>query len=161
MGNYATTTSFSALIPNILAGNTTTADAAGEAALAAHIIRAESVVNSYISARYSLPFTVVPPIVRTLSEDIASWFHIRGVSAQDGQRDNPWYLTYKEDLKILTDIRDGKTQMALTDGSAVGPISTNRFISSTQGFAQTFNLDSPESWAVDPDREDEIADGRE
>lgn len=161
MGTYATTTSFSALIPNILAGNTTTADAAGAAALAAHIIRAESVVNSYISARYSLPFTTVPPILRTLSEDIASWFHIRGVSVQDGQRDNPWFLTYKEDLKMLADIRDGKTQMALTDGSAVGAISTTRFISSTQGYAQTFDLDTSTSWAVDTDRVDDIADGRE
>lgn len=161
MGNYATTTSFSSLIPNLLAGNTTTADTAGEAALSAHITRAESIVNSYLSARYSLPFTTVPPIVRTLSEDIASWFHIRGVSVQDGQRDNPWYLTYKDDLKILEGIRDGKTQLSLTDGSILGPISTNRFLSSTDGYSRTMDLDDPKNWGVDQDRLDDIADRRD
>lgn len=160
MGEYATTTSFTSLIPNILAGNST-ADSAGVDALKAHIVRAESIVNSYISARYSLPFTVVPPILRTISEDIASYFHIRGVSVQDGQRDNPWYSSYKLAIDMLTNIRDGNTQLALTDGSAVGPISTSRFISSTQDFAQTFNLDDPDKWAVDSAREDEISGGRE
>jgi len=159
MGIYATTTSFTSLIPNLLAGNST-ADSAGVDALSAHITRAESVVNSYISARYSLPFTIVPPIIRTLSEDIASWFHIRGVSVQDGQRDNPWYLTYKEDLKMLEGIRDGKTTLALTDGSAVSPISTSRFLSSTDGYSRTFDLDEPDKWEVSQDRIGDITDGR-
>lgn len=159
MGIYATTTSFPSLIPNLLAGNST-ADSAGVDALSAHITRAESIVNSYLSARYSIPFTVVPPIVRTLSEDIASYFHIRGVSVQDGQRDNPWYSSYKLALDMLQDIKDGKTQLSLTDGSSVGPISTSRFLSSTDGYSQTFNLDSPDNWEVDSDRLDDIEDGR-
>lgn len=155
MGIYATTTSFPNLIPNILAGNST-ADSAGVDALSAHITRAESVVNSYVSARYSLPFTTVPPLIRTLSEDISSWFHIRGVSVQDGQRDNPWYSTYKDALKMLEEIRDGKTQLSLTDGSALSPAATSRFLSSTDGYAATFNQDPAEDWDVDPDRLDEI-----
>jgi len=159
MGIYATTTSFTSLIPNILASNST-ADSAGVDALSAHITRAESIVNSYVSARYSLPFTTVPPIVRTLSEDIASFFHIRGVSVQDGQRDNPWYLSYKLALEMLQDIKDGKVQMSLTDGSALSPASTSRFISNTESYAQTFNLDSPESWELDSTRADDIEDGR-
>ena len=159
MGLYATTTSFPSLIPNLLAGNST-ADSAGVDALSAHITRAESIVNSYLSARYSIPFTVVPPIVRTLSEDIASYFHIRGVSVQDGQRDNPWYTSYKLAIDMLEDIKDGKTQLSLTDGSAVGPVSTSRFLSSTDGYSQTFNLDTPDNWGVDSDRLDDIEDGR-
>lgn len=159
MGIYATTTSFTNLIPNILAGNSTS-DSAGVDALSAHITRAESIVNSYISARYSLPFTVVPPILRTLSEDIASYFHLRGVMVQDGQRENQWYTSYKLAIEMLKDIKDGATQLALTDGSAVGPASTSRFLSSTDGYSQTFNLDSPEDWDVSSTRIDDITDGR-
>lgn len=159
MGEYATTTSFTNLMPYILAGNSTS-DSSGVDAIKAHIVRAESIVNSYISARYSLPFTVVPPILRTISEDITSYFHIRGTSVQDGQRDNPWYTSYKLAIDMLKDIKDGVTPLALTDGSAVGPISTARFLSSTDGYARTFDLDSPESWEVDPDRIDDIKDGR-
>jgi phage gp36-like protein len=159
MGLYATTTSFVNIMPNILAGNSTS-DSSGVDAIAAHIIRAESIVNSYLSARYSLPFTVIPPIVRTLSEDIASYFHIRGVSVQDGQRDNPWFLSYKLAIEMLADIKDSKVGLSLTDGSAVSPASSSRFISSTEGYSQTFNLDCPTNWAVDSDRKDEIKDGR-
>jgi len=159
MGLYATTTSFTNLIPNLLAGNST-ADSAGVDALNAHITRAESVVNSYNSSRYSLPFTTVPPLVRTLSEDLASYFHIRGVSVQDGQRDNPWYTSYKLALEMLKDIKDGGMGLSLTDGSVLSPNSSSKFLSSTDGYAQTFNLDAPENWDVDSDRKDEIADGR-
>jgi hypothetical protein len=79
---------------------------------------------------------------------------------QDGQRENQWYTSYKLAIEMLKDIKDGATQLALTDGSAVGPVSTSRFLSSTDGYAQTFNLDSPEDWDVDPDRIDDITDGR-
>jgi phage gp36-like protein len=161
MGSYATTTSFSNLIPNLLAGNTTSGDIPGAAALDAHITRAESVVNSYISSRYSLPFTTVPPLVRTLSEDITAYFHIRGVSVQDGQRDNPWYESYKLALDMLKDIKDGKLGLSLTDGSSLAPASSSKFLSSTDGYAQTFNLDDSDKWEVDADRLDEISDGRE
>lgn len=161
MGSYATTTSLSELIPNFLSGNTTTSDTGGTAQFSRHIDRAESIVNSYITARYSLPFTTVPPVVRTLSEDIACYFAVRSAYTQDGQNLNQYYPEYKEALKSLESIRSGDIKLSLTDGSLIPTLSTNRFLSSTKEYAPIINLDDPENWRVDPNQLEDIADGRE
>lgn len=159
MGLYATTTSFSELIPQLFISNTTTSDSEGEAIVSRHITRAEGIVNSYIGARYGLPFTstAIPPMLRTLSEDIASWFTVRGVYTQDSQLRQEYLDEYKVALDMLKEIRDGDTGLSLTDGSEVPPNSTSRILSSTQGIVHTFNLDEPKNWEIDPDYLDDVS----
>lgn len=160
MGTYATTSSFTNLLPYLLKGNSTS-DSTGVAILSAQITRAESIVNSYVSARYSLPFSVVPPIIRTLSEDLTSCFTIRGSYVQDGQRENKYDEAFcKQAYAILEGIKKGEIPLTLTDGSLVSTKTTTRILSSTENFAPTFNLDDPDNWEVDSDRLDEIEGGR-
>ena len=160
MGAYATVTSFSLLLPNVLKGNTTTSDTFGTAMLSSHIDRAENTVNAYLSTRYTLPFTSVPPIIRTLSEDIACYYFIRASYVQDGQRKNEYQDSFKIAITTLENIRDGKTQLVLTDGTMVNPMSSNRYLSSTKDYAPTFDLDSPRAWRTDYNRLEDIEEGR-
>lgn len=159
MGAYATTTSFTVLLPNFLKGNSAS-DTAGVAMLSAHISRAENKVNAYLSTRYALPFTSVPPLIRDLSEDIACYYAIRGSYTQDGQRDNKYLDDFKEAISTLEEIRDGKTHLVLTDGTAVNPMASNRYLSSTKDYAPTFNLDTTTAWKTDSDRLSDIEDER-
>jgi len=162
MGVYATTTAISELVPGFLRGNTTSSDTAGMNLFSRHIDRAEGIVNAYVTAKYSLPFitatstTNVPTMVRTLSEDIASWYAARAAYAQDGQRRQEYLDRFEGAIKQLEDIRDGKTKLAYTDGSVVPNRSSARMLSTTEGYAHVFNMDDPKNWGVDQDQIDDI-----
>lgn len=155
MGSYATTTSLSELFPGFLSGNTTTSDTAGANQFSRHIDRAESVVNSYLTARYSLPFTTVPPILRTISEDLALYFLVRSAYTQDGQNKNQYHDEYKWAMTQLDKIGKGEIKLALTDGSIVAPNTAARIISSDTNYTRIFGKDDPDQWKRD---DDEITD---
>jgi phage gp36-like protein len=152
MGDYATTSSLSELIPNFLRQNTTTSDTAGTSMFARHVLRAESVVNAYVSKLYALPFIVgttttnVPPVLRTLSEDIACYYALRSAFTQDGQSKNPYYEAYKGAMDTLESIAEGETILVNTSGSFIATQSTNRYLSSTEGQTPIFGLDEPTEW---------------
>lgn len=160
MGSYATTTSISTLIPGFLRGNTTTSDTAGVAIFSAHVDRAEGLVNSYVAARYALPLSPVPPLLRTLTEDIACYYAFRGALSQDGQRKNTYIEEYKQALSVLDDLKKGDVRLAYTDGSLVPVASSSRFLSSSEGYTPVFGKDDPEQWGVDSDESDDLEDAR-
>jgi phage gp36-like protein len=152
MGIYATVTSFSNLIPFGLKGNTSASDDIGVAILSKQIERAEGVINSYLSARYDLPFENVPPMVRALSEDLASAFWIKATYVQDGERANEYWKDFGDPtLKHLDEIRLGKCGLSYTDGSEVSPNTLKRMQSNRSGYRAIFNLDTADAWFVDPE----------
>lgn len=160
MGNYATTTSISQLLPYALKTNTTTGDTVGTSNFSKHIDRAEGLVNGYIAGRYSLPFTTVPPILITITEDISCYYFIRSTYVQDGQRKNEYADAFKDAIGQLESIRDGKTPLALTNGSLIPQITTSKYLSSTKGYSPTFNEDDPEDWDIDADKLTDIGSER-
>lgn len=160
MGLYATTTSIPNLLPQFLKGNSTGSDAAGAAAFSAHIDRAEALVNSRLTNRFALPFTTVPPLVRSMAEDIACFYALRAAIAQDGQVDNKQIERFASGFETLELVAGGKMGLAMTDGSAFSANSANRIKSSTLGYSPTFNLDEPKDWAIDEDRLSDIGDAR-
>ena len=166
MGVYATTTSISELLPRYLSGNTTTSDTAGTNIFSRHVDRAEGIVMTYAGVRYDVSgfrvattTTNVPPLLRSLAEDIACWYAARGSYVQDGQLKQEYADKYREMLVQLEEIRDGKTGLAYTDGAAVPPRST-RFVSNTQTYTPVFDMDGPETWDVDPDQLSDIESDR-
>ena len=161
MGEYATTTSISELMPFFLSGNTTTSDSAGASIFARMAVKAESVVNAAVSARYSLPFTTVPPLLRSLAEDIACYFSLRGSYVQDGQNRQEYMDDYKQALETLEKIEKGSIKLTLTDGSAVPTAYASRFSSNTKDYTPIFGLDDETAWGVDADLLSAQEDARE
>ena len=161
MGDYATTTSIAVLLPSFLKGDTTTVDENGKAIFSAHITRAESLVNSVVAIRYSLPFIVgtattnVPPLLRTLTEDIAVYYSLRGTLTQDGKQKNQYLIDFERAISVLDAIGAGTMALVDTTGAQVTPISTSRFKTNTRTYTPIFGLDSSTSWGRDVD---EIAD---
>ena len=161
MGSYATTSSLSNLLPNYLKGDTTSVDEAGKNRFSKHITRAESLVDSYIGPRYELPFIVdtattnVPPILRTLTEDMACYYAMRGDFNQDGKVKNAYLDDFKMAMKTLEAIGKGDQALLYTDGSQVPAIAASRFASSTKNYTPIFGLDKATDWRRDPD---EVAD---
>lgn len=167
MGSYATTTSISELLPQYLAGNTTTSDTAGTNIFSRHVDRAEGIVTTYIASRYdpsafvvSTTTTNVPPIVRALSEDLASWWSIRGTILQGTPLGQEREAAYKRAWEVLDELKKGEINLTYTTGSSV-PARAARFRSSTDGYSHIFHLDDPRNWKVDRDQVDDIADTRD
>ena len=164
MGRYATTTSFTDLLPFYLRANTSTSDTAAVNLISAQIDRAEQMVDSFLVARFNVAAWTttsasganVPPMVRTLSEDLASWRVIRGAYVKDGEIENKTLKDFEDAKELLKSIASGELGLAYTDGTLVAPLSTQRYLSDNKDFAPIFNLDEPEAWAVDPDRLDSI-----
>ena len=160
MGLYATTTSLSELLPFFLSGNTTTSDTAGTNIFSRAIDRAESIVNSCVISRYSLPFTTVPPLVRTLTEDIASYFTVRASYIKDGELRQEYLDDFLEAKENLKQLKDGTAKLTLTDGSLLPALTTSKFLSSSEGHGQIFGVDSATAWKVDADKIEELKDSR-
>jgi phage gp36-like protein len=157
MGVYATTTSIPDLIPNFLSGNTTTSDTQGTQQFSKHIDRAEATIDGFISTIYPLPFitgtttTNVPPLIRTLTEDIACYYALRSAYTQDGASKNPFYEAYKVAMDTLKEINQGKIKLVDTAGSLIATQATNRYLSNTDTYTPIFGKDDPKEWGRDPD----------
>lgn len=163
MGTYATTTSISELMPGYLIGNTTTSDTPGVNLFSRHIDRAEGIVNAYIGTRYNIvamTTTNYPPIMRTLSEDIACWYAARAAYVQDGGKKQEYLDKFEMAMDTLKDIRDGETGLTYTNGAEVPPKSSSRFLTDTD-YTPVFGLDDPESWKVDEDQIDDLENARD
>lgn len=157
MGIYATTTTLTLLLPNFLRDNTTTTDREGTSIFGLHIDRAESVVNARVAQRYELPFSVVPPLIRTITQDIAAWMAIRGTLNQDGKVKNVYLDSYEKAMDLLEEVVKGSVTLVDTNGTALDTIAEDRFKSSTINYSPIFGMDDAASWQRDAD---EIEDTR-
>lgn len=157
MPSYATTTSITHLLVRYLEDNSTGGDPFGESTTAAHINRAEARINAKLSARYSIPFSPVPPEIRRLTEDIACVYLIRASNYQAGQKKNEYLEEFKSAFDDLELIAKGEASLVFTDGSLVPPLSSGHFVSSDTNYTPIFGKDDPTQWERDVDEIDDQA----
>ncbi len=158
MGNYATTSSLSQLLPNALAGQTTTSDTEGTATFSKHIDRAEADINAVLAEKYSLPFTSVPPSLRSWTEDLSCYYFLRAAVSQDARAGDGSAAKFQPAYDRLIKAQENgfKGVLALTDGTYMPRKTNTMFLSTTKDFSPTFGLDNPEKWDVDKDLTDEL-----
>lgn len=162
MGSYATTTSLSRLIPNALAGGTSTTDTEAVATFSAHVDRAEADINSVLAERYSLPFTAIPPSVRSWAEDLACYYFLRAAVSQDGRVADSSADRFKPAYDRLTAAQTNGFREVLADtaGSVVSRRTAGMYQSSTKDYSPVFELDEPTNWEPDNDRIDAVESDR-
>lgn len=169
MGLYATTTSITNLVPFFLTGNTSASDTAGVNQFSAQIDRAESLVMAAASNFYDVAsFTAtsasgsnVPPLLRTLSEDMALGGLLLGSYVQDGQNKQTYLDNYTRATQWLELLRKGELPLAFTNGTLVGKRTTGRMLSNTEDYDPIFDQDDEKQWKVDDDRLDDLEEARD
>lgn len=79
---------------------------------------ASAMIESYISARYTLPLSVVPP---TLAQQccVIAWYYLNDARATDQT-----VQRYKDAMRWLADVRDGKIPLGVDDAGEA-PASEN------------------------------------
>ena len=128
-----------------------------------HITRADNFINSKIVNRYDISgFDTtgsVPPLLKTLSEDIATFFTMRNNYSNDNQNYNEWVEKYKDAIDMLDEIREGNMDLVNTTGSQIA-IRTDEALqeveSSTEDYQSFFDEDGPLDWKVDATKIDNI-----
>ncbi len=92
------------------------------ATMNAFILEAESIVDSKIGANYALPFSIVPPIVITITRDITAYIASEYLW-QMGNRNTNRNIEarYTRSLTLLDDIRRGDSVLVTTAGVLISP----------------------------------------
>ena len=94
----------------------------------------------------------LPDIIKSLAEDIASYFVMRGLYAGNTPSINDWIDRYKEAKETLKSIANGTTQI---EGITVD---VNEIQSTTKNYKPTFDERDETNWKVDSDKLDDLDD---
>jgi len=163
---YSTGTTILILLPGL--PQTTTSSPAytnTTALIDQHIARADNIINSKIATRYDVSSftTSVPPLLKTLSEDITSFFTYRSEFSSDNQNSNEWTDKFNEAKTMLDELRDGDMDLVDSGGNIIDEITTStidRIESTTEDYQSFFDEDKSTNWKVDEDKITDIEDNR-
>ena len=123
---------------------------------------ADSLIDSYIASRYTVPITVspVPYMIRRLSRDIAVT-HVFNDAVASGtvpQDDRAVEFRYRAAIRTLEHINKGLIQII---GATAAASSSSKIYSNTSSYVPVFNVDDPTRWGVDSDLLEEVEDERD
>lgn len=163
MGKYATTTS----LATIMIG--TTFDANTTFFASKCVDWAEADCNKYLAKRYDISAstfqttTSIPPLVRTLAEQIATGYMFTlnsRASKETIERGEKLIKMANEQLQAIVSY---EAHLYDTAGSLITESSNTAYQvqCNTSDYSTTFNEDDELSWAVDTDKLDDIDDGRD
>jgi len=93
-----------------------------------------------------------PAIVKSLAEDIASYFVMRGLYSGRSPSINTWIDKYKEAKETLKDIAEGRKQI---EGITVD---VGAIQSTTKDYKRTFDERDETCWETDPNKLEDLAD---
>jgi phage gp36-like protein len=149
------------ILPNMpqtetAAGYSTTVDIIGR-----HITRADSIIDGKIANRYVVPLSVTPELIKTISQDITSYYSYRSFYTQDNQNESEWVDSFKEAIELLDQIRAGDLDL-VGSVTVIEPVDVlGEVDSNTREDMSFFDVDSEYSWAFDSNRLDRIRGDRE
>jgi len=93
-----------------------------------------------------------PAIVESLTEDIASYYVMRGLYSGRSPSINTWIDKYKEAKETLKDIAEGRKQI---EGIT---IDVGAIQSTTKDYKRTFDERDETNWKTDPNKLEDLAD---
>lgn len=126
-----------------------------EALLAKAIIKADAEIRSPFSSDLLTAIDALettPAIIKSLSEDIAAYYVMRGLYSGKTPSINVWIDKYKEAKDTLKDIAEGRKQI---EGITVD---VGAIQSTTKDYKRTFDERDETCWGIDPNKLEDLAD---
>lgn len=161
MGLYATTTSLETLMVGVTFDTATTS-------LATRLItHAENEVNKWLSKRYDVgnfnTSTAIPPLVTSLTETLAEGYMYQRMARGGKEALAQGKTLIDQALENLKAVSNYELDLIDSSGDVVADMSNTayRIQSSTVDYADTFDEGDSLNWEVDPDKVDDINDGRD
>lgn len=126
----------------------------------AYISEAEALVNSKLSARYSVPFSeTIPPIIKYITGRVTVYNILLTEYTQDAINDSAWVEQYKDALDMLTRIADGESNLVDSEGNDL--ISGSTIETYHGDYTPIFGLDDYLEQSVDSDLLDDLENDRD
>jgi len=119
------------------------------------IVKAEAEIRAVFSSDLLAALDALettPAIIKSLAEDIASYFVMRGLYSGKSPSINTWIEKYKEAKETLKDIAEGKKQI---EGIT---IDVGAIQSTTKNYKGTFDERDETCWGPDPDKIEDLGD---
>ena len=142
---YTDTTNVGALLVGVTAADIKTL----------YLTMADNIINSKLGSRYVVPFTTIPPIIVTIATDLAAYYTMRALFTSDSQNKSEWTASYKESIKMLDEIAEGKVPVVDANGNEM-PFKAQSLSSNNQKFHTTFDMDNLDNSIIDDDLINEI-----
>ena len=123
--------------------------------LAKAIVKADAEIRAAFSSDLLAAIDaleITPAIVKSLAEDIASYFVMRGLYSGRSPSINTWIEKYKEARETLKDIAEGRKQI---EGITVD---VGAVQSTTKDYKRTFDERDETCWETDPDKLEDLED---
>ena len=119
------------------------------------IVKADAEIRAAFSSDLLVALDALDPtpaIIKSLAEDIASYYVMRGLYSGKMPSTNEWIDRYKEAKETLEKIAEGTLQI---EGITleVGTVQ-----SSTKDYKRTFDERDETNWKTDPDKLEDLAD---
>jgi len=124
------------------------------ALLAKAIIKADAEVRAAFSSDLLAAIDALgttPAIIKSLAEDIASYYVMRGLYSGKMPSTNEWIDRYKEAKETLEKIAEGTLQI---EGITVD---VGTIQSSTKDYKRTFDERDETNWETDPNKIEDLA----
>jgi phage gp36-like protein len=119
------------------------------------IVKADAEIRAAFSSDLLIAIDaleITPAIIKSLAEDIASYYVMRGLYSGKMPSTNEWIDRYKEAKETLEKIANGILQMEgiIIDVGAIQ--------SSTKDYKRTFNERDETCWGIDPGKIEDLGD---
>jgi len=124
------------------------------ALLAKAIIKADAEIRAAFSSDLLAALDALentPAIIKSLAEDIASYFVMRGLYSGRSPSINEWIDKYKEAIKALEKIAEGTLQI---EGIT---LKVGNVQSSTKDYKRTFDERDETNWETDSNKIEDLA----
>lgn len=90
--------------------------------VAAALAHADNLVNGYVGAKYAVPLTTVPDLVRTWATSIARYILHRNGAPEHVAQD------YKDAIQALKDVAAGRIALPIATGGELPAAATGEFM---------------------------------
>jgi len=121
--------------------------------LAKAIVKADAEIRATFSSDLLAALDalgITPAIIKSLAEDIASYFVMRGLYSGKSPSSNEWIEKYKEAKETLKNIAEGTKRI---EGIAVD---VGAVQSSTKNYKRTFDERDETCWGIDPEKLEDL-----
>jgi len=108
------------------------------------IQNAENIINGILSIGFEVPFSTVPPLIKTLTFELFEYFWQKSIYTPTSTGDEvPWlYARYDRILNLLYQIANGTIKLTDTNGNVIEPIRKTALIKSNyEGQPSIFDIE--------------------
>ena len=86
-----------------------------EEQVTAWVVKSDTLIDSYCASRYKVPFVSVPPVIKTLSIELTTFFYFRDQAQSENEREKIWARV----RDLLEGIRSGEQKLIDANGDPV------------------------------------------